>query len=319
MAANVLLNQLLYWHGKGDDPDGWIYKSRAEILHETGLRRDTQETARRELRLRGFLQEKFSDMPRRLLFRLNLDAINAAWEEAIYQHKVEIQPTEERQCLSHKVETPPSIRRESRQQEGGNPASKKAGIPPAYTESTTESTTENKTPNTRPGENFSGVQSFQGEGQVTPPVDESRNDPTTRPDEAPIPAPLVKGPQRYEDTPGFCALWAIAVVRPSGSKGKKAQAWARWKKVRPSPEEDQAFLERILTAYAYQKTTPEWRRKGGQFVSELQVWIGEQAWEGVEIPQGFDRHAHTITSPPALPVYRDGDVLPDGTIYGGPY
>jgi hypothetical protein len=144
MAANVLLTQLLYWQGKGMDPDGWIYKSRTEILHETGLGRDSQETARRELRLRGFLQEKFGDMPRRLLFRLNLDAINDSWEEAIYQHKVETHPTVDAACLLHKVEKHPARRVESTQQEGGKAPSKKGGFPPAYTESTTEITTEKK-------------------------------------------------------------------------------------------------------------------------------------------------------------------------------
>jgi hypothetical protein len=137
-----LLNQLLYWHDKGSDPAGWIYKSRTEILQETGLGRDSQETARRELRLRGFLLEKFGEMPRRLLFRLNLDAINDAWEEAIYQHKVEIHPTVDAACLLHKVEKHPALRVESTQQEGGKAPSKKGGFPPAYTESTTESTSE---------------------------------------------------------------------------------------------------------------------------------------------------------------------------------
>jgi hypothetical protein len=72
--------QLLYWTGKGDDPDGWIYKTREEWTWEIGFSRWEQESARRELRKRGLLEERFKGIPRRLEYRLKLEAINAAWE-----------------------------------------------------------------------------------------------------------------------------------------------------------------------------------------------------------------------------------------------
>ena len=44
--AGVFASQFFYWHGKGHDPDGWVYKTQAEIEEETGLTRRNQETAR---------------------------------------------------------------------------------------------------------------------------------------------------------------------------------------------------------------------------------------------------------------------------------
>jgi hypothetical protein len=53
VTAGLFLAQLFYWHDKGSDPDGWIYKTQAEWEEETGLSRWEQETARRRLRERG--------------------------------------------------------------------------------------------------------------------------------------------------------------------------------------------------------------------------------------------------------------------------
>jgi hypothetical protein len=73
VTSGVLLSQLFYWHGKGSDPAGWIYKTQADWTQETGLTRWEQETARRRLRERGIIEEKRAGVPARLHFRLDVD------------------------------------------------------------------------------------------------------------------------------------------------------------------------------------------------------------------------------------------------------
>lgn len=75
----VFISQLIYWQGRGSDPE-WVYKTQAEWSEETGLIRSEQETARRELRRRGFLSEERRGIPARLYYHANLSAINEAWE-----------------------------------------------------------------------------------------------------------------------------------------------------------------------------------------------------------------------------------------------
>ncbi|MHC5853934.1 hypothetical protein [Nostoc sp.] len=76
---NLFLCQMYYWLGKQKNPEGWIYKTQAEIEKETGLTRKQQETARKFLKARGLLQEKYTGCPRRLEFWLNKDALNQRW------------------------------------------------------------------------------------------------------------------------------------------------------------------------------------------------------------------------------------------------
>ncbi len=75
----IFLCQLLYWRGKQSDPEGWIYKTQAEIAEETGLTRYEQETARKILKEKGLLIEKFADVPRKLYFLPCIDRINDLW------------------------------------------------------------------------------------------------------------------------------------------------------------------------------------------------------------------------------------------------
>jgi hypothetical protein len=45
----LFLSQLLFLSDKGHNPDGWVYKSEAEMGKETGLTKREQQTARRKL------------------------------------------------------------------------------------------------------------------------------------------------------------------------------------------------------------------------------------------------------------------------------
>ena len=72
--TGIFLSNFLYWEGKQQDPDGWIYKSQKEILEETGLERSGQEYARTKLKKLSCLEEKRAGVPARLYYSFN-------WEE----------------------------------------------------------------------------------------------------------------------------------------------------------------------------------------------------------------------------------------------
>jgi hypothetical protein len=52
----LFLSQLLFLSDKGANPEGWIYKSEAEMGRETGLSKREQQTARRKLLALGVIQ-----------------------------------------------------------------------------------------------------------------------------------------------------------------------------------------------------------------------------------------------------------------------
>lgn len=74
--AALFLSQSVYWHSRTKDPDGWFYKSRAEWLEETGMKRTEQENARKRLVSLGLLDEVLKGTPARLYYRVNMDAIS---------------------------------------------------------------------------------------------------------------------------------------------------------------------------------------------------------------------------------------------------
>jgi hypothetical protein len=54
--TGLFLSQLLFLSDKGHDPNGWVYKSEAEMGRETGLTKREQQTARRKLLALGVIQ-----------------------------------------------------------------------------------------------------------------------------------------------------------------------------------------------------------------------------------------------------------------------
>jgi hypothetical protein len=53
--TGLFLNQLLFLSDKGNNPEGWVYKSEAEMGRETGLTKREQQTARRKLLALGVI------------------------------------------------------------------------------------------------------------------------------------------------------------------------------------------------------------------------------------------------------------------------
>src|SRR5215217_7914291 len=58
LAAGVFIRQLVFWDGKGADPEGWIYKTRDELEEEIGLSQRQQDKARKTLTGLGILEEE---------------------------------------------------------------------------------------------------------------------------------------------------------------------------------------------------------------------------------------------------------------------
>jgi hypothetical protein len=75
VTTGLFLSQILYWSDKGDDAQGWIYKTQAAIHEETGLGRREQETARKVLRRARVLHEERRGIPARMFFKIDFDVL----------------------------------------------------------------------------------------------------------------------------------------------------------------------------------------------------------------------------------------------------
>lgn len=78
--AGICVRQLVFWAGKGMDPEGWIYKSEEEWELETGLGRRGLREARKVLTGCEVLEEKRQGLPCRLFYRVNLETLTEVLE-----------------------------------------------------------------------------------------------------------------------------------------------------------------------------------------------------------------------------------------------
>jgi len=72
--AGLLLSQLLFWDGKGDDPE-WTHKTIKEITGETGLSRSEQDTAIRICKKYNTIKVQRRGIPAKRYFQVNIDSI----------------------------------------------------------------------------------------------------------------------------------------------------------------------------------------------------------------------------------------------------
>lgn len=77
--SSIFFTQLYYWQSRVDDEKG-VYKSSEEWTDETGLSYREQATARSNLVKLGFLKETHKRLQHRIYFRLDLEALDAAFE-----------------------------------------------------------------------------------------------------------------------------------------------------------------------------------------------------------------------------------------------
>ena len=74
--ATIMFCQLFYWHGKGRYKNSWIYKTAEQIEEETGLSYKEQKTARKLLIASGLVEESYSRLDHKMLFRVNIDKMD---------------------------------------------------------------------------------------------------------------------------------------------------------------------------------------------------------------------------------------------------
>ena len=77
----IFFGNLFYWHGKGSDKEGWIYKSVEEIEEETALSYKEQLSGRKELISLKVLEEKYDRMSHTMYYRLNLEVYDNLWDK----------------------------------------------------------------------------------------------------------------------------------------------------------------------------------------------------------------------------------------------
>lgn len=77
----IFICQMSYWRGKGEDKNGWIYKSVEEIESETSLTYKEQTNVRNGLKEKALLQEKYARSEHKLYFRVDWDKVNETWEQ----------------------------------------------------------------------------------------------------------------------------------------------------------------------------------------------------------------------------------------------
>ena len=72
--AGIFLSQLLYWNGKGRNPD-WIYKTVEEFEKETSLSKEEQLTAQKICVNKGVVEVKLMGLPAKRHFKIYMGKI----------------------------------------------------------------------------------------------------------------------------------------------------------------------------------------------------------------------------------------------------
>ncbi|MBP7565537.1 MAG: hypothetical protein KA795_05980 [Burkholderiaceae bacterium] len=90
--AALFASQLLYWTRRGSDIErleGWIFKTREQWTHETGLSRHEQESARTKLLALGLIEEQRTGMPPRCSYRINPRVLGHKLAQMLRQEPVQ--------------------------------------------------------------------------------------------------------------------------------------------------------------------------------------------------------------------------------------
>jgi hypothetical protein len=146
--AGLFMSQLLFWDGKGHDPNGWIYKTEKEMEQETGLTRSSQRKARKILVGKGVLEEDKRGLPRRLHYRADLRALMAILNGEVSTGQKAHHVSEEGSSRLTGEATTTFLTREetttspTSEESTKFPASEEGSTDPTYTENTSESTAE---------------------------------------------------------------------------------------------------------------------------------------------------------------------------------
>jgi len=137
-----MLSQAWYWKDHTDD--GWFWKTREQWWSETCLTRFEQETARRALRDKGFMEEDLRGMPAKTYFRINIDAVLDAISREV-SSRPDGHPVGGEMTNKVAAKQPAGRRRRNDQQGGGEMANMAAAKSPAIIPETTSETTSETT------------------------------------------------------------------------------------------------------------------------------------------------------------------------------
>jgi len=88
----IFLSQLIYWADKGEDPDGWIYKTHIEMEKETTLSRTDQDKARKKLTELGVLEVGRKKIHGIRHFRINQRVLTQKWKEYLSSQNEQASP-----------------------------------------------------------------------------------------------------------------------------------------------------------------------------------------------------------------------------------
>jgi len=90
VTAALMLSQAIWLtETQARTPDGWFLCSQEQWTQETGLSRWEQETARRDLRMAGLLEERLLGMPAKLWFRVCPKAVRNGLQAVVDQRRID--------------------------------------------------------------------------------------------------------------------------------------------------------------------------------------------------------------------------------------
>lgn len=81
IGAAVFLSQAFYWQSRTTLDGGWFFKTMEDWESETGLTRREQETARKNLKETGVLEDKLAGIPAVLHYRINLTKLQESLDK----------------------------------------------------------------------------------------------------------------------------------------------------------------------------------------------------------------------------------------------
>lgn len=262
----IFLCQLLYWYGKGKDPDGWIYKTQKEFEEETALSRYEQEHARRKLKSLGILEEERRGVPAKLYYRLNVDKMNELYAEW-YQTQIN---TEANQNAVNQQ----SRLLKSSNLDCGKPTNLIAENSQSITENTTEITTESK-----------DIYTLQNEieNNETKDILEILNKPPVKRKDDKVSGPKLDALQKDR----FEEYWKLYP-----RKRNKYDAMQVWSSLNPDDE----LFEAIMAGLKKAVNSKEWKEQEGRFIPYPATWLRKSRWldEYTEDEMRFDRFEYMM-------------------------
>ena len=94
----IMYERLYRWAKKGKDPDGWVYKTKAEMRKETTLPRTTQDRARKNLQRLGVLdvinKKPLGHNAPKLHYRMNKEGYKKLLLEGVWNDPKRVNPND---------------------------------------------------------------------------------------------------------------------------------------------------------------------------------------------------------------------------------